>query len=268
MIEQSQDQGLGENDSRTEAKKKRAVQGAGSSMVARSQRTDKEMVATSRSQSHGEFGKREVAVIPQNLLADQNCKRHCSDSSIKAKNPRLDKSICWGEYLQPLAESRRHKGFAIITEVDDATKDTCEPLASKEPSHDCIDIEKKLKNSTPSSHTFGEDHLSLQNKETETLQSGDEQQQSAPIKGSAPVRRNIVIQTQEMFSVVSGEENLESYESVPSEHQQVEIQAKKQTPGVNGSDVGKVVVDKGEEVASASGNVVTGKQADAWCERK
>ena len=257
MIEQSRDQGLGENDSRTEAKKKRAVQRAGSSMVARSQKTDKEMVASLRPQSHGEFGKREVAVIPQNLLVDQNYKRHCSDSSIKAKNPRLDKSICSGEYLQPLAESRRHEGFAIITEVDDVTKDTCEPLASKEPSHVCIDIEKKLKNPTPSSHTFGEDHLSLHNKETETLQSGDEQQQSAAIKGSAPVRRNIVIQTHELFSVFSGEENLESYESVPMELQQVEIKAKKQTPGVNGSDVGEVVVDKGEEVASESGNVVT-----------
>lgn len=255
MIEQSQDQCLGENDSRTEAKKKRTVQRTGSSMVARSQRTDEEMVANSLPQSHGEFGKREVAVIPQNLLADKNYKRHCSDSSIKAKNLWLDKSKCSGEYLQPLAESRRHKGFAIITEVDDVTKDTCKPLASKEPSHVCIDIEKKLKNPTPSSHTFGEDPLSLQNKKT--LQSGDEQQQSAAIKGSAPVRRNIVIQTQEMFSVFSGEENLESYESVPSEHQQVEIQAKKQTPGVNGSGVGEVVSDKGEEVASESGNVVT-----------
>ena len=254
MIEQSQDQCLGENDSRTEAKKKRTVQRTGSSMVARSQRTDKEMVANPLPQSHGEFGKREVAVIPQNLLVDQNYKRHCSDSSIKAKNPRLDKSICSGEYLQPLAKSRRHKGFAI-TEVDDVTKDTCEPLASKEPSHVCIDIEKKLKNPTPSSRTFGEDQLSLQNKET--LQSGNEQKQSAAIKGSVPVRRNIVIQTQEMYSVFSGEENLESYESVPSEHQQVEIQAKRQTPGVNGSDVGEVVVDKGEEVASESGNVVT-----------
>ena len=255
MIEQSRDQDLGENDSRTEAKKKRAVQRTGSSMVARSQRTDKEMVASLLPQSHGEFDKREVAVIPRNLLVDQNYKRHCSDSSIKAKNPRLDKSICSGEYLQPLAESMRHKGVAIITEVDDVTKDTCEPLASEEPSHVCIDIEKKLKNPTPSSHTFREDHLSLQNKET--LQSGDEQQQSAAIKGSAPVGRNIVLQTQEMFSVFSGEENLESYESVPSEHQQVEIQAKKQTPGVNGSDVGEVVVYKGEEVASESGNVVT-----------
>lgn len=262
MIEQSRDQGLGENDSRTEAKKKRTVQRTGSSMVARSQRRDKEMIASSIPQSHGEFGKREVAVFPQNLLVDQNYKRHCSDPSIKAKNPRLDKSICSGEYLQPLAESRRRKGSAIITEVDDVTIDTCEPLSSQamflsEPSHVCTDIEKKLKNPTPSSHTFGEDHLILQNKETETLQSGDEQQQSAAIKGSAPVRRNIVIQTQEMFSVFSGEENLESYESVPSEHQQVEIQAKKQTPGVNGSDVGEVVVDKGEEVASESGNVVT-----------
>ena len=33
MNEQSQDQGLGENDSRTEAKKKRTVQRTGSSMV-------------------------------------------------------------------------------------------------------------------------------------------------------------------------------------------------------------------------------------------
>lgn len=154
MIEQSQDQGLGENGSRTEEKKKRTVQRTGSSIVARPQRTDKEMVASSLPQSHGEFGKRELAVIPQNLLAHQNYKRHCSDSSIKAKNPRLDKSICSGEYLQPLAESRRHKGFAIITEVDDVTKDTCDPLASKEPSHVCIDIKKKLKNPTPSSHTF------------------------------------------------------------------------------------------------------------------
>ena len=254
MNEQSQDQGLGENDSRTEAKIKRTVQRAGSSMVARSQRTDKEMVVSSRPQSHGEFGKREVAVIPQNLLVDQNYKRHCSDSSIKAKNPRLDKSICSGEYLQPLAESRRRKGFAIITEVDDVTIDTCEPLASQEPSHVCIDIEKKLKNPAPSSHTFREDHLSLQNKEM--LQSGDEQQQSDAIKGSAPVRRNIVIQTQEMFSVFSGEGNLESYESVLIELQKVEIKAKKQTPVLNGSDVGEVVVDKGEEVASESGNVV------------
>jgi len=255
MIEQSQDQGLGENDSRTEAKKKRTVQRTGSSIVARPQRTDKEMVTSSLPQSHGEFGKRELAVIPQNVLVDQNYKRHCSDSSINAKKPRLDNSMCSGEYLQPLAESRRHKGFAIITEVDDVTKDTCEPLASKEPSHVCIDIEKKLKNPTPSSHTFREDHLSLQNKET--LQSGDEQQQSAAIKGSAPVRRNIVLQTQEMFSVFSGEENLESYVSVPSEHQQVEIQGKQQTPGVNGSDVGEIVVDKREEVTSESGNVVT-----------
>ena len=73
----------------------------------------------------------------------------------------------------------------------------------------------------------------------------------------APVRRSIVFQTQEMFSVFSREENLESYESVPSEHQQVEIKAKKQTPGVNRSDVGEVVVDKGEPVASESGNVVS-----------
>ena len=36
MNEESQDQGLGENDSRTEAKKKRTVQRTGSSMVARS----------------------------------------------------------------------------------------------------------------------------------------------------------------------------------------------------------------------------------------
>ena len=252
MIEQSQDQGLGENGSRTEAKKKRTVQRTGSSIVARPQRRDKEMVASSLPPSHGEFGKRELAVIPQNLLVDH--KRHCSDSSIKAKKPRLDKSICSGEYLQPLAESRRHKGFAIITEVDDVTIDTCEPLASQEPSHVCIDIEKKLKNPAPSSHTFGEDHLSLQNKEN--LQSGDEQQQSAAIKGSAPVGRNIVIQTQEMYSVFSGKEKLEIYESVPSDHRQVEIQAKKQTPGVNGSDVGEVVVDKGEQGASESGNVV------------
>lgn len=68
-------------------RKKRTVQRTGSSVVARSQKTDKEMVASLRPQSHGEFGKREVAVIPQNLLADQNYKRHCSDSSIKAKNP-------------------------------------------------------------------------------------------------------------------------------------------------------------------------------------
>lgn len=51
MIEQSRDQGLGENDSRTEEKKKRAVQRAGSSMVATSQRTDKEMVASSLPQA-------------------------------------------------------------------------------------------------------------------------------------------------------------------------------------------------------------------------
>ena len=195
MIEQSQDQGLGENGSRTEAKKKRTVQRTGSSIVARLQRRDKEMVASSLPPSYGEFGKRELAVIPQNLLVDH--KRHCSDSSIKAKKPRLDKSICSGEYLQPLAESRRHKGFAIITEVDDVTIDTCEPLASQEPSHVCIDIEKKLKNPAPSSHTFGEDHLSLQNKEN--LQSGDEQQQSAAIKGKAPVGRNIVIHVFSLF---------------------------------------------------------------------
>ena len=201
MIEQSQDQGLGENGSRTEAKKKRTVQRTGSSIVARPQRRDKEMIASSLPQSHGEFGKRELALIPQNLLVNQNYQRHCSDSSIKAKKPRLDKSMCSGEYLQPLADSMRHKGFAIITEVDDVTTDTCEPLASKEPSHVCIDIEKKLKNPTPSSHTFGEDHLSLQNKET--LQSGDEHQQSAAVKGSASVRRNIVLQTQEIYPVFS-----------------------------------------------------------------
>lgn len=159
------------------------------------------MIASSLPQSHGEFGKRELALIPQNLLVNQNYQRHCSDSSIKAKKPRLDKSMCSGEYLQPLADSMRHKGFAIITEVDDVTTDTCEPLASKEPSHVCIDIEKKLKNPTPSSHTFGEDHLSLQNKET--LQSGDEHQQSAAVKGSASVRRNIVLQTQEIYPVFS-----------------------------------------------------------------
>ena len=51
VIEQSRDQGLGENDSRTEEKKKRAVQRAGSSMVATSQRTDKEMVASSLPQA-------------------------------------------------------------------------------------------------------------------------------------------------------------------------------------------------------------------------
>ena len=45
MIEQSQDQGLGENGSRTEAKIKRTVQRTGSSIVARPQRRDKEMVA-------------------------------------------------------------------------------------------------------------------------------------------------------------------------------------------------------------------------------
>ena len=60
-----------------------------------------------------------------------------------------------------------------------------------------------------------------------------------------------------MYSVFSGDENLESYESVPIELQKVEIKAKKQTPVVNGSDVGEVVVDKGEAVASESGNVVT-----------
>lgn len=45
MIEQSQDQGLGENGSRTEAKIKRTVQRTGSSIVASPQRRDKEMVA-------------------------------------------------------------------------------------------------------------------------------------------------------------------------------------------------------------------------------
>ena len=113
MNEESQDQGLGENDSRTEAKKKRTVQRTGSSMIARSQRTDKEMNASSLPQSHGEFGKRELALIPQNLLVDRDYKRHCSDSSIKAKKPRLDKSMCSGEYLQPLADSMRHSFLDI-----------------------------------------------------------------------------------------------------------------------------------------------------------
>lgn len=130
MIQQSQGQSLGENYSRTEAKKQRTdghmtsiarrysrgeatvatrnseLQRAGSSMVARTQGTDKEMVAGSLPQSHEEVGKREVAVIPQNLLVDQSYKRHCSDTSIKAKKPRLNKSIYLGEYLQPLAQSR------------------------------------------------------------------------------------------------------------------------------------------------------------------
>ena len=279
MIQQSQGQSLGENYSRTEAKKQRTdgdmtsiarrysrgeatvatlnseVQRAGSSMVARTQGTDKEMVAGSLPQSHEEVGKREVAVIPQNLLVDQSYKRHCSDTSIKAKKPRLNKSIYSGEYLQPLAQSRRQKGLAIRTEVDDVKNDTGEPLASKEPSHVCIDVEKKLQNPTLSSHTCGEDRLSLQNKDT--LQSGDEQQQSAAIKGSAPVRSNIVIQTQEMLPAWSGEENLnlERNEPAPSENQQVELQANKQTPGVNDNDGEEIAVDQNQDVASESLNV-------------
>ena len=281
MIQQSQDQSLGENYLRTEAKKQRTdgdmtsiarrysrgeatvatrnseVQRAGSSMVARTQGTYKEMVAGSLPQSHEEVGKREVAVIPQNLLVDQSYKRHCSDRSIKAKKPMLNKSIYSGEYLQPLAQSRRQKGLAIRTEVDDVKNDTGEPLASKEPSHVCIDVEKKLQNPTLSSHTCGEDRLSLQNKET--LQSGDEQQQSATIKGSAPVRSNIVIQTQEMLPALSGEENLnlERNEPAPSENQQVELQANKQTPGVNDNDGEEIAVDQNQAVASESGNVLT-----------